>query len=221
MVKEEEKEEKTDLEETESNAAETEENQIEDSGEELESGDVNQNSEAAAEEDSSDEKVSEEEKEKARVFFKKGKKKPRDNTKEKIEELNDRIKRQMAEFENFRKRTEKEKSSMYDMGASTMAEKILPAVDSFERGLAGVDENSSDPFEDGMRMVYKQLMKALEDAGVEAIEAVGKEFDPDLHNAVMHVDDEEYGENIIVEELQKGYKYHDHVIRHSMVKVAN
>ena len=151
-------------------------------------------------------------------FFKK-KKDPRD---EKIEELTDRVKRQMAEFENFRKRTEKEKSSMYEMGARDIIERILPVVDNFERGLASIPEEAkATPFADGMEKIYKQFQKTLEEAGVKAIEAVGQEFDPNFHNAVMHVDDENLGENVVAEELLKGYTYRDTVVRHSMVKVAN
>lgn len=151
-------------------------------------------------------------------FFKK-KKDPRD---EKIEELTDRVKRQMAEFENFRKRTEKEKSTMYEMGARDIIERILPVVDNFERGLASIPEEAkATPFADGMEKIYKQFQKTLEEAGVKAIEAVGQEFDPNFHNAVMHVDDESLGENVVAEELLKGYMYRDTVVRHSMVKVAN
>ena len=151
-------------------------------------------------------------------FFKK-KKDPRD---EKIEELTDRVKRQMAEFENFRKRTEKEKSTMYEMGARDIIERILPLVDNFERGLASIPEEAkATPFADGMEKIYKQFQKTLEEAGVKAIEAVGQEFDPNFHNAVMHVDDENLGENVVAEELLKGYTYRDTVVRHSMVKVAN
>ena len=128
----------------------------------------------------------------------------------------------MAEFDNYRKRTEKEKASMYVIGAKEIVEKILPIVDNFERGLASVpDEQKEDPFVDGMDKIYRQLMTALEEMGVKVIEAVGQEFNPDLHNAVMHVEDEDAGENIIVEEFQKGYLYKDFVVRHSMVKVAN
>ena len=153
------------------------------------------------------------------LFNKKNKKDKKD---EQIEELTDRVKRQMAEFENFRKRTEKEKSQMYDMGAKSIVEKILPVIDNFERGLAAVPEDAKDdPFVDGMNKIYKQMISVLEEAGVKAIEAEGKEFDPDFHNAVMHVEDESLGENIIAEELQKGYMYRDTVVRHSMVKVAN
>ena len=151
-------------------------------------------------------------------FFKK-KKDPRD---EKIEELTDRVKRQMAEFENFRKRTEKEKSSMYEMGARDIIERILPVIDNFERGLAVIPEDKKeDPIAEGMEKIYKQIQKVFEEAGVNPIEAAGKEFDPNFHNAVMHVEDESLGENIVAEELQKGYMYRDSVVRHSMVKVAN
>ncbi len=136
-----------------------------------------------------------------------------------IEELTDRLQRTMAEFDNFRKRTEKEKASMYVVGAKEVVEKILPVVDNFERGLASAQEG--DAFAEGMQMVYKQLMTALSEMGVEPIDAVGKEFDPNLHNAVMHVEDPEAGENTVVEELQKGYLYKEFVVRHSMVKVAN
>lgn len=157
--------------------------------------------------------------EKKGIFKKKEKKDKKD---EQIEELNDKLKRQMAEFDNFRKRTEKEKSQMYDMGAKSIIEKILPVIDNFERGLAGVpEEEKSNAFVDGMDKVYKQMLTTLAEAGVTPIEAVGKEFDPNFHNAVMHVEDEEAGENIIVEEFQKGYVYRDAVVRHSMVKVAN
>ena len=153
------------------------------------------------------------------LFNKKNKKDKKD---EQIEELTDRVKRQMAEFENFRKRTEKEKSQMYDMGAKSIVEKILPVIDNFERGLAAVPEDAKDdPFVDGMNKLYKQMISVLEEAGVKSIEAEGKEFDPDFHNAVMHVEDESLGENIVAEELQKGYMYRDTVVRHSMVKVAN
>jgi len=139
-----------------------------------------------------------------------------------IEELQDRVKRQMAEFDNFRKRTEKEKSAMFEMGASDIIKKILPIVDNFERGFKSItDEEKETPFAKGMDMVYKQMVKMLEDAEVKPIEAVGVEFNPDLHNAVMHVEDDSVGENIIVEEFEKGYTYRETVIRHSMVKVAN
>ena len=150
-------------------------------------------------------------------FF--GKKKKDNKLEQQIEDLTDRLKRNMAEFDNFRKRTEKEKSSMYIIGAKDIIEKILPVVDNFERGLAQATEG--DPFAEGMEKIYKQLTTTLESLGVEQIEAVDKEFNPDLHNAVMHVEDESVGDNIIVEELQKGYTYKGFVVRHSMVKVAN
>ena len=137
-------------------------------------------------------------------------------------QLDDLRKRNLAEFENFRKRTEKEKSTMFDMGAKSVLEKLLPIIDNFERGFAGLsEEQMSDPFVSGMDMVYKQLVKALADMGVEPIEAVGKPFDPNLHNAVMHVEDENLGENTVAQEFQKGYLYHGSVVRHSMVQVAN
>ncbi|MGN0312510.1 MAG: nucleotide exchange factor GrpE [Lachnospiraceae bacterium] len=162
------------------------------------------------------------EKEKGSKFRRKDKKEKQDKKDEKIAELTDRVTRQMAEFDNFRKRTEKEKSQMFDLGAKNVIEKILPVVDNFERGLAAVpEENRTDSFVDGMDKIYKQMMAVLEEAGVKPIEAVGKEFDPNLHNAVMHVEDENFGENEIVEEFQKGYLYHESVVRHSMVKVAN
>lgn len=148
-------------------------------------------------------------------------KKKKDKKDEKIEELTDRVKRQMAEFENFRKRTEKEKAGMYAVGAKDVIEKILPVVDNFERGLATVPEESKeDPFVDGMNRIYKQLMTELENIGVKPIEAVGQEFDPNLHNAVMQVESDEYESGVIAQELQKGYTYHDMVVRHSMVGVV-
>ena len=156
---------------------------------------------------------------KEKKFF--GKKK-KDKKDEKIEELTDKLTRQMAEFDNFRKRTEKEKSQMYEVGAKDIIEKILPVVDNFERGLGAVtEEEKENAFVQGMEKVYKQLMTTLEGIEVKPIEAVGKEFDPNFHNAVMHVEDENLGENIVAEEFQKGYMYRDSVVRHSMVKVAN
>lgn len=157
--------------------------------------------------------------EKKSIFKKKEKKNKKD---EQIEELTDRLKRQMAEFDNFRKRTEKEKSQMYEIGAKNVVEKMLPIVDNFERGLSAVpEEERENPFYEGIDMIYKQLMTTLEEIGVKPIESVGVEFNPDYHNAVMHIEDEEVGENIVVEEFQKGYTYRDNVVRHSMVKVAN
>ena len=149
------------------------------------------------------------------------KKKKKDKKDEEIENLTDRLKRQMAEFENSRKRTDKEKVQMFDMGARPIVEKILPVIDNFERGLASVpEETQDDPFVSGMQMVYKQLMTELEAAGVKAIECAGEEFNPDLHNAVMQVESEELESGTIAQELQKGYMYKDSVVRHSMVSVV-
>ena len=178
-------------------------------GEDLPEEENNTPGEEAASEDKKEEKSK-------TSFF--GKKK-KDKSEQKVEELTDRLKRTMAEFDNFRKRTEKEKSSMYVIGAKDIIEKILPVVDNFERGLAQAPED--DPFAEGMQKIYKQFTTTMEGMGVEPIEAVGKEFNPDFHNAVMHVEDEAVGENIVVEELQKGYTYKGFVVRHSMVKVAN
>ena len=145
-----------------------------------------------------------------------------DKKDEKIKELNDRLLRNLAEFENFRKRTDKEKSQMFEMGAKSIIEKILPAIDSFELGMAAMsEEDRASGVGQGMEKIYKQLMTILEGVGVKQIEALGKEFDPNLHNAVMHEENEEFGENTVSQELQKGYMYNDSVIRHSMVKVAN
>ena len=154
-------------------------------------------------------------------FFGKKKDKKDKQIEDLTAQLDDLRKRNLAEFENFRKRTEKEKSTMFDMGAKSVVEKLLPIIDNFERGFAGLsEEQMSDPFVSGMDMVYKQLVKALADMGVEPIEAVGKPFDPNLHNAVMHVEDENLGENTVAQEFQKGYLYHGSVVRHSMVQVA-
>lgn len=148
--------------------------------------------------------------------------KKQDALKEKIEELEDRVKRQMAEFENFRKRTEKEKTAMFETGAKSVIEKILPVVDNFERGLAAVPEDEKGGgFAQGMEMIYKQLMTELENMGVKPIAAVGEEFNPDFHNAVMQVDSEEFESGIIAQELLKGYTYRDSVVRHSMVAVVS
>lgn len=155
-------------------------------------------------------------------FFGKKKDKKDKQIEDLTAQLDDLRKRNLAEFENFRKRTEKEKSTMFDMGAKSVVEKLLPIIDNFERGFAGLsEEQMSDPFVSGMDMVYKQLVKALADMGVEPLEAVGKPFDPNLHNAVMHVEDENLGENTVAQEFQKGYLYHGSVVRHSMVQVAN
>ena len=148
--------------------------------------------------------------------------KKKDKKDEQIEELNDKYQRLFAEFQNFRRRSDKEKSAMFETGARSIVEKILPVVDNIERGVAALSEEDLDsPVGQGMNLIYKQLQQTMEDMGVVAIEAKGQEFDPELHNAVMHEDNDELGENIVSEELQKGYKYKDTVVRHSMVKVAN
>lgn len=150
------------------------------------------------------------------------KKKHKKDFKKEFEEINDKYQRLFAEFQNFRSRNEKEKVSMYEMGERTIIEKILPIVDNFERGIDALSEEDLDsPVGSGMNLIYKQLTDTLTDMGVTVIETEGKEFDPELHNAVMHEDNEEYGENVIIEELQKGYMFNDTVIRHSLVKVAN
>ncbi|MBE5847459.1 MAG: nucleotide exchange factor GrpE [Lachnospiraceae bacterium] len=175
--------------------------------------------EAAAEDVTKDVAPEEPEKEEPKAAKKKAKAdKKADKQKEKIEELEDRVKRQLAEFENFRKRTDKEKAQMFEVGAKSVVEKILPVVDNFERGLANAPEG--DPFVEGMNMIYKQLVSELDALGVKAIEAVGKEFDPTYHNAVMQVQSEEFESGIVAQELQKGYMYRDTVVRPSMVAVA-
>ena len=195
------------VEEAKKSAAETE-------SEEAEAEETEETSEEAG---SGDAKEDTEKKTGKKLFSKK-----KDKKDEKIEELTDKLTRQMAEFDNFRKRTEKEKSQMYEIGAKDIIEKILPVVDNFERGLGSVpEEEKNAPFVEGMEKIYKQLMTTLESVGVKPIEAVGQEFNPDFHNAVMHVEDEGLGENIIAEEFQKGYMYRESVVRHSMVKVAN
>ena len=182
---------------------------------------VEEEADSEASEEEALEETAEEGSEKgAKGLFKRKPKK--DKKDEQIEELKDKLTRQMAEFDNFRKRTEKEKSAMYEIGAKDIIEKILPVVDNFERGLGAVtEEQKEDSFVSAKEMIYKQIMTTLDSVGVKAIEAVGNEFDPDFHNAVMHVEDEEVGENIVVEEFQKGYTYRDTVVRHSKVKVAN
>lgn len=199
-----------------SQAEETREEQTVDSQAET-CGEGGQESADQAEPESAEEAA--DQKSEKKGFFKKKEKDPRD---QKIEDLTDQLKRTMAEFDNFRKRTEKEKSAMFEMGAKDILEKILPVVDNFERGLAAIPEEAKGgSFAKGMEMIYKQLIKMLEDVGVTPIEAVGKEFDPNFHNAVMHVDDENLGENVVASELQKGYMYRNSVLRHSMVQVAN
>ena len=203
----EEAKEESEVEEASDNKDEAE---AEDASKEAE--DTSQETEETSEEDN--EEASEDSKDK-----KSSKKDKKNKAQEIIDELNDKVMRQMAEFENFRKRSDKEKTQMYDMGAKSILEKILPVVDNFERGLDAAADG--DSFADGMKMIYKQLMTSLEEAGVKEIEAEGEEFNPDYHNAVMHVEDEELGENVVVEVLQKGYMYNDTVLRHAMVKVAN
>lgn len=177
--------------------------------------------EAVTEEDLKDEENKDSGDGKKKLFGK-GKDKEKDKLKEQVAELNDKVVRQMAEFDNFRKRTEKEKQKMFETGAKSVIEKILPVVDNFERGIAALsDEEKEGQFAQGVIMVYKQLMDELEKMEVKPIEAVGQEFNPDLHNAVMHIEDENLGENVIAAELQKGYTYRDQVVRHSMVQVAN
>ena len=178
--------------------------------------------ETVAKETQAQEQTVEETPAKAEEKKEKKKSKKKDKKDEKIEELNDRLLRNMAEFENFRNRSEKEKAAKFDMGAKNVVEKVLPIVDNFERGLAAVPEEEKDnAFVKGMEAVYKQFTTVLEEIGVTPIEAVGKEFDPNLHNAVMHDEDETKEANIISEEFQKGYMYKDSVVRHSMVKVVN
>ena len=178
------------------------------------------NDKEAGKEDSTKKEKTEDKKDEKVSKLKKPKKK--DKKDEQIEELKDRLVRSMAEFDNFRKRTEKEKSQMFEVGAKSIVEKILPVVDNFERALdAASDEEKETPFVQGVDKIYKHMITTLEEAGVTAIDAKGKEFDPNLHNAVMHVEDEELGENVVAEELQKGYMYKESVVRHSMVKVAN
>ena len=193
-------------------AAKEQQTEMEETAEEVTDEELAEEKDSEAGEDGAEKKDK-------KLFKRKPKKDKKD---EQIEELTDRLTRQMAEFDNFRKRTEKEKSAMYEVGAKDIIEKILPVIDNFERGLSAVtEEQKDDSFVPGMEMIYKQIMTTLHGVGVKVIEAVGQEFNPDLHNAVMHVEDEEAGENIIVEEFQKGYTYRDSVVRHSMVKVAN
>lgn len=174
--------------------------------------------EGSAEDGSGDAGEEESQTEKKGLFKKKEKKNKQE---EKIAELNDRVQRQMAEFDNFRKRTEKEKAQMFEIGAKSVIEKILPVVDNFERGLAAVPkEDAEDPFVQGMDKIYKQLMTELESLGVKPIEAVGTEFNPDFHNAVMQVESEELESGMVAQEMQKGYLYRDSVVRHSMVSVV-
>ena len=172
--------------------------------------------ETAAEEQETSEEAGKE----SKGFFAKKKDKKITALEEKVAELEDRTKRQMAEFENFRKRTEKEKSQMFETGAKSVIEKILPVIDNFERGLAAIEPDNKDSFYDGMCMIHKQMLSELEKIGVTPIEAVGKEFDPNFHNAVMQVESDEFESGIVAQELQKGYMYREAVVRYSMVAVV-
>ena len=205
--------------EAESKAAEnTQEQEAQNEEETKEAAEGNEAEDS--EEKDSGEKDSEEKDSKDKGLF--GKKKKKDKKDEQIEDLNDRLRRQMAEFDNFRKRSEKEKSQMFDMGARSIIEKVLPVVDNFERGLAAVPEDQKDDaFVTGMDKVYKQLMTEFDSIGVKPIEALGQEFNPDLHNAVMQVESDEYEPGVVAQELQKGYMYKDTVVRHSMVAVVS
>lgn len=190
--------------------------------EEIEEADTAQE-EAEKEACEASEEAEEEEKEDKKLQKKKAKaEKKQDALKEKVEELEDKVKRQMAEFDNFRKRSEKEKNAMFETGAKSVIEKILPVVDNFERGLATIpEEEKGSPFAEGMEMIYRQLIGELEKMEVKPIPAVGEEFDPALHNAVMQVESDEYESGVIAQELQKGYTYRDSVVRHSMVAVVS
>lgn len=205
------------LEDVANEVADENENETAEDAVDVENADAEATEEEAVDENADAEASTEETAEK-KGFFKKKK----DKKDEQIEELNDKVKRQMAEFENFRKRTEKEKTQMYDMGAKSIIEKVLPVIDNFERGLAAVpEENKDDAFVTGMDKIYKQMLTELESIGVKAIEAVGEEFNPDFHNAVMQVESEEYESGVVAQELQKGYVYKDSVVRHSMVAVVS
>ncbi|MCR4585289.1 MAG: nucleotide exchange factor GrpE [Lachnospiraceae bacterium] len=197
-----------------------EEEKKEKAAEEKEESSEEEVKEEAKEEETAGDASEEAEEEEASEDDAKGGKK--DKMQEKLDELNDKVMRQMAEFDNFRRRSEKEKQAMFETGAKSVIEKLLPIVDNFERGLAAIPEGEEKTaFAEGMEKIYRQLMDELEKLEVKPIEAVGCEFDPNFHNAVMHVEDEEAGENMVVEELQKGYTYRENVVRHSMVKVAN
>ncbi|CUN16915.1 nucleotide exchange factor GrpE [Blautia hydrogenotrophica] len=216
----EEKKVQEEMEKQETVQEEPSETEVKSETEEKGTDDVDTSSDSAKTEEVQENKeASENEAPKGKTSFFGKKKEKKDKKDQQIADLTDRLQRTMAEFDNFRKRTEKEKASMYIIGAKEIVEKILPVVDNFERGLATAQEG--DAFADGMKMIYKQLMTTLDELGVKPIEAVGQPFDPNYHNAVMHVEDESLGENVVAEELQKGYTYKDFVIRHSMVKVAN
>lgn len=205
-----------DPEETMEETADAVEEAMETQAENMTAGDAEEYADTG---DAAEAEAAEDDKSGRGIFKKKEKKDKRD---EQIAELNDKVLRQMAEFENFRKRTEKEKAMMFEIGAKSIVEKLLPVIDNFERGLATVSEEEREgAFAQGIEKIYKQLLTELAEAGVTPIEAIGKEFNPDFHNAVMHIEDENFGENIVAEEFQKGYMYKDSVVRHSMVKVAN
>jgi len=218
-------EEKKDSCETKETEAETKEDIKEEQPDTAAAEETEKEESAAGKEESGEKKDEKEEKsgkESKKGLFGKNKDSEKEKLKEENAELKDKLLRQMAEFDNFRKRNDKEKDVMFEAGAKSVIEKILPVVDNFERGFSSVEsEDEDDPFTKGMRMVFKELTGELEKLDVKPIEAVGKEFDPELHNAVMHVEDENLGENIVAEELQKGYTYRGSVVRHSMVKVAN
>lgn len=188
----------------------------------LENEDKNEQYEPDTDVNFGDEEGTEENEDKKSGKFFKKKEKKKDPKDLKIEELEDRLKRTFAEFDNYRKRTEKEKSQMFEIGARDIIEKVLPVIDNFERGLGTLtEEEKSGGFAQGIEKIYKQLMDTLTESGLKPIEAAGKEFNPDFHNAVMHSEDAELGENIVAEEFQKGYIFKDAVVRHSMVRVVN
>lgn len=207
--------------EEQTNEEVTPDNENEADSKEAEPEPENEKMDNVSEEESASEVETAEEKPKKKSFLGKEKKEKANKLQEKVDELEDRVKRQMAEFDNFRKRSEKEKSAMFETGAKSVIEKILPVVDNFERGLAALsEEEMKQPFAEGMNMVYKQLITELEKLEVKPIEAVGCEFNPELHNAVMQVESEEYESGMVAQELQKGYTYRDSVVRHSMVAVV-
>ena len=214
--------EEKELDEQNVETAETKEEPTPETAKSDESADAAAEAEQKTEASKSEEtKESDDKKDKKKSFLGKDKKEKANKLQEKVDELEDRVKRQMAEFDNFRKRSEKEKSAMFETGAKSVVEKILPVVDNFERGLAGLsEEEMKQPFAEGMNMVYKQLITELEKLDVKPIEAVGCEFNPELHNAVMQVESDEYESGVIAQELQKGYTYRDSVVRHSMVAVV-
>lgn len=213
------KDQETNTEETKTEETKTENDEA--SGSAFEESDIETTEDS--EEDDTEETSEEDSKDgQKKSFFRKEKKEKKDKKDLKIDELNDRLIRNMAEFDNFRKRSEREKAQMFEIGARDIIEKILPVIDNFERGLGAItEEERESAFAQGIEKIYKQMFTALSDAGLKPIDAVGKPFDPNFHNAVMHAEDPEQGENLVAEEFQKGYMYRDTVIRHSMVKVVN